>query len=125
MTDVELILKLAESDCLYARAGKSARQVMIEARPLTAGKPWIIIAALLGQATGHEWCACSRCGEIRMMDPTGLKSEDLKRYTEDPPPAHPYCKMTPGCLGHMVRLAKRPTLTKRVKEALIDYAEAD
>lgn len=55
-----------------------------------------------------------------MMTPTGLKSAPLKVYTDEPPPAQPYCKLTPGCLGNMVRLAKRPVLREGTKRALAD-----
>jgi hypothetical protein len=86
---------LAERSCLYATAGKSAGRVLAEARHvMPENLMWLVGWALAGQATGHEWCGCSQCGEIRLMELTRLEDER--------------CKMTNGCGGHMQRIAPRP-----------------
>ena len=54
------------------------------------------------------------------MPPTGLKHEKAKRYTDEPPMAAAYCKGTPGCVGYMIRISKRPILREGTKEALKD-----
>lgn len=117
--NVEDVRTLADNGCLYATTDRAPALVIEEAAKLLSSKGRLLARmAINGQRTGHEFCYCSRCGELRLMEPTGLKQADQKKYTEDPPAAHPYCKMTPGCLGHMVRIAKRPVLTKRLREVL-------
>jgi hypothetical protein len=115
----QALLTLAESDCLYAKPTQIPAVLLERALVLVGSEGyWLVTWSLVGQLSGHEFCYCSRCGEARLMKPTGLKSEDLKQYTDDPPAAHPYCKMTPGCRGHMVRILKRPVMTKRIRELL-------
>ena len=121
MDDRDLILKLAELDCLYAKPERPPRLILGQAKEAFGIKGYdLTLAAILGQVSGHEWCYCSECGAIRLMTPTGLKESNVKAYTDDPPAAHPYCKMTPGCIGHMVRVAKRPMTTKRLLRVIAD-----
>jgi hypothetical protein len=119
MDDLDLLTKLAESDCLYAKSDRPPRQVLDQAKEAFGTKGYeLAFAAILGQVSGHEWCYCSECRAIRLMEPTGLKRTNAKTYTDEPPAAHPYCKLTPRCLGHMVRIAKRPVLTERLRQTL-------
>jgi hypothetical protein len=118
--DFNLLRNLDGMDCLYAKAGRPARAILKDTLALGSRAYFLSRSSIFGQLTGHEWCYCSRCGEVRMMKPTGLKDQDLSTYTTDPPPAHPYCKMTPGCLGHMIRVAKRPALTIKTRAAILD-----
>jgi hypothetical protein len=117
--DLDLLRKLDGAGLLYAQAGgPPPRWIMDEAEKVFGYRAGLLSEwALLGQLSGHEFCYCSRCESVRLMTPTGLKSEDAKQYTTDPPAAQPYCKMTPGCVGHMVRIVKRPVMTKRLRES--------
>jgi hypothetical protein len=123
--DLDVIRKLIELDYLYARPDREPRLVLDGAREALGDKGYdLALSAILGQVSGHEWCYCSECGMTRLMDPTGLKRTNAKTYTDEPPAAHPYCKLTPRCLGHMVRIAKRPVLTKRLQQVIADGLRA-
>lgn len=113
---------LAEAGLLYVTTQQTRAQLM--RRLLQAewsSRPEVItlvLWAIQGQLTGHEWCVCTSCQEVRLMVPTALKDSDAKSYTDEPPMAHAYCHMTPGCLGHMQRIAKRPILTAKLRHIL-------
>ena len=91
---------------LYATAERSATRTMVAALALEYEPKeeiaTVVLWALAGQRSGHEWMQCRACGALRMAAPG---------------PKVP-CRMTPGCPGPLARLAPRPRLTKRVAEAL-------
>jgi hypothetical protein len=85
----------------------SAAVVLSRARRvLSPEEIWLVQWALAGQATGHEWCACGSCGELRLMDPPTPKGPRER------------CLMSFDCSGEMERIVKRPLTTERVKRAL-------
>lgn len=97
---------LARAGLLYATADRTASRTLAAALASEYGPKdevaEVVLWALAGQRTGHEWMLCGGCGEPRLAAPG---------------PKVP-CRMTPGCPGPMVRVASRPRLTKRVAEAL-------
>lgn len=120
MNDLDVLRGLAAKDLLYAKRGRPAPVVIEEARQAYGSQGRLFARlAIMGQVSGHEWCYCSLCETVMVMVPTGLKGKDQERYTTDPPPAHGYCKMTPRCLGHMIRIAKRPILRQAALETIV------
>lgn len=97
---------LGAAGLLYATPGRTASRTLAaamaseyEPKPVVAE---LVIWAIEGQRSGHEWMLCGGCGELRMAAPgSGVP-----------------CRMTPACPGPLARLAPRPRLTKRVREAL-------
>jgi hypothetical protein len=95
------------ANCLYATAERSWEQTLRAARAVLADDElWLVRWALIGQTTGHEWCACSVCDELRLMSPPTVKSDAVR------------CKMTLDCKGVMVRIAPRPFTSLAVKRSL-------
>ena len=120
----DVLMVLVEHGCLYATVDQPPAATVERARQVAGDNgAWLARWALKGQTTGHEWCYCSQCGEVRLMRPTGLKETDAKKYTDDPPAAHAYCKLTFRCTGHMVRIAKRPDMRAALRR-LFDAAKA-
>jgi hypothetical protein len=102
----DLAALLGVMGLLYATAERTASRTLAAAMA-SEYEPkdeiaTVVLWALEGQRSGHEWMECRGCGELRMASPG---------------PKVP-CRMTPGCRGPMARLAPRPRLTKRVAEAL-------
>jgi hypothetical protein len=117
--DLDCLMKLDAADCLYSKPGRPPRLILDQAKATVGSKGyWLCLWALMGQLSGHEWCYCSECRAVRLMVPTGLKQSNAKTYTDDPPAAHAYCKLKPGCLGHMVRIRKRPMMTKTLRATM-------
>ena len=101
------VQRLYSVSALYATSDQTAHAVLARASTLLTAEEMMIVSwALLGQATGHEWCACSKCGTLRLMDPP-TPSKGKER-----------CKMTYDCDGEMERIAPRARLTPRVKRNL-------
>lgn len=104
-SDVLTLARLAEAGLLYVTTAQTRGQLM--ARLLSqewSAKPEVVLAviwAIQGQATGHEWQACTSCQEVQLAR--------LGRHR---------CVMTPGCKGSLQRLAKRPRLTAALRRQL-------
>ena len=62
----------------------------------------MVIWAIQGQLTGHEWQACTSCYEVQLA---------VIRQKHR-------CIMTPGCKGRLQRLATRPILTAQLRQIL-------
>jgi hypothetical protein len=100
-------------NALYATSAMSAGVVLSRAAlVLSAEDLWLVVWSLHGQATGHEWCSCSVCGELRLMDPPTPKGPRER------------CMMSFECDGEMERIVKRPLTTARVKRSLREWGES-
>jgi hypothetical protein len=98
-----VIWDLAQRDLLYVTRDRNRTQTLAAALGWTASVEvaQVVTWAIEGQATGHEWQVCDACGEPRLTDSKGRG-----------------CYATPGCPGHLVRVAPRPYLSPKVKENL-------
>ena len=93
------LLELAAAGHLYAGVGRPASAVVAT---LDGDDLLFVRWALAGQVTGHEWHACGKCGQLRLM------KIQLRRR----------CTLSVRCGGHMERIVARPRLTAAVKQAL-------
>jgi hypothetical protein len=107
-----MIERLNAANALYVTRELRAVDVLgAAAQQLSPEEMWLSRWALVGQSSGHEWCVCSACGELRLMKP--------------PTPSGPRerCVMTYDCEGEMQRIVKRPLTTKKVKRNLRESNE--
>jgi hypothetical protein len=101
LTPLSALQRLVAAGLLYATPERGPCNTMAAAADAGIGHLWLVHWAMMGQVTGHEWHCCPVCAQIQLM-PIGKRS----------------CHLTPGCGGLMVRLAKRPRLTKRLRAVL-------
>ena len=115
MEPVAIIRQLAVDGCLYATKTVSAAVVLRLADFIEPDEwQWLVAWSLAGQATGHEWCACTSCGELRLMvRPT--KSAPRSCVTR---PVMERMATKRDCPGFMRAIAPRPLMTKAVKRNL-------
>lgn len=96
---------LAESGLLYATTERGPGPTMqaLEASPYKEWA-WLVMAAIEGQKSGHEWHYCPRCQQLRLTTVSQ---------------AHPRrCLMTPMCPGRLRRIAPRPRLSAALRHVL-------
>jgi len=106
----EAVTMLSQAGLMYATKDRSpadtleqARLAMFRKLPLDVVE-LVVRWALSGQLTGHEWHICHGCGQPRMV----AVRKDQR------------CHSTPRCNFVMVRIAPRPVLTKKLREALVN-----
>lgn len=98
----ETVAILAEVGALYVQGNLPIYEAQwIAAATIPAEDMWVWAWGIMGQAVGHEWCQCTSCGAVQLMEPRKIK-----------------CRMTFACQGDMVRLKPRPRLTKKLKAHL-------
>lgn len=105
MPTLETLETLRDNGLLYATEVRHPEDVLAEASHRFGRDAWLTaLWSITGQLSGHEWCVCSQCGEARLMKPIGL--------------ANSHCLMTYGCRAPMVRILKRPTMTKNLRKII-------
>ena len=98
---------LAAEGLLYATEQRGPQASIRAVREAYSDPEAALVAmwAIAGQLSGHEWCVCGVCGTPRLTKPSEAKP--------------PRCTLTPGCQGHLMRVAARPRMTKPLKLALL------
>jgi hypothetical protein len=103
---------LAGADLLYARLDRLALntiKAVCQATDFDAMAIILVRWAIQGQLYGNEWLVCDSCQQPRLTE--------AKKGVA--------CKMVPGgddgnhgCGGHMIRIAKRPFTSPKLRQAL-------
>jgi hypothetical protein len=111
-TYATVIRALADRDLLYATTDRGLADTFNAA--VSAGlEPADMVRevstwTLEGQRSGHEWYICSGCDQVRLMHP-----QSRRRCP------HGMLSLPPRCRGRMIRVARRPRLTRRLHDVLV------